>query len=202
MARGSAGKSGGMSRIRFVMVDAEIPDGEMGSVTQAIQNALRGPTPIIVQRLSAPAKNGTTHEADGEELDEAEMLDAEQDVEAGAAPRQPRARRTLKAPKAVPIEMNEEVSLATFAQGKDVGSQWKKYLVASAWLKEHRGIDAVTDGHIYTCFKAMDWSTNIRDFAQPLRDMKTKSQYYDKTDKGYEINHLGLDYVKKLIGKA
>ncbi len=94
--------------------------------------------------------------------------------------------------------MNEGVSLASFALGKDSKSQHKKFLIAAAWLKEHRGINAVTDGHIYTCFKSMGWSTNIPDFSQPLRDLKAKQQYFEKSDEGYEINHLGLDYVKKL----
>jgi hypothetical protein len=47
----SSGKSGGMSRIRFVMVDAEIAEGDVGAITHAIQNALRGSAPSAVQRL-------------------------------------------------------------------------------------------------------------------------------------------------------
>jgi hypothetical protein len=94
--------------------------------------------------------------------------------------------------------MNADVSLASFALGKDAGSQHKKYMIAAAWLKEHRGIDAVSAGHIYTCFRSMEWSANIPDFWQPLRDLKAK-KYFAKNGAGdYEINHLGLDYVKKL----
>jgi hypothetical protein len=66
----------------------------------------------------------------------------------------------------------------------------------------HRGIDAVTENHIYTCFKSMDWSTNIPNFAQPLRDLKAKQQVFEKSDKGYEINHIGIDFVKKLTRKG
>ena len=49
-------------------------------------------------------------------------------------------------------------------------------------------------------FKSMGWSTNIADFSLPLRDLKNKLQYFGKSDKGYEINHIGLDYVNKLGG--
>jgi hypothetical protein len=40
------------------------------------------------------------------------------------------------------------------------------------------------------------------DFWQPLRDLKAK-KYFAKNDAGdYEINHLGLDFVKKLGGNG
>lgn len=46
----------------------------------------------------------------------------------------------------------------------------------------------------------MGWSTSIIDFWQPLRALKAK-KYFVTNDKGeYEINHIGLDYVKKLGG--
>lgn len=204
MAKAYAGKSGATSRIRFVMVDAEIAEGEIGPITQAIQNALGGPAPVAFRRLVSPSK-APTQEANGGHNSESETsTEGDQElVESDETPtsRQPRVRRAVsKTPKVVPIDMNEEVSLASFAKGKDAKSQNKKFLIAAAWLKEHRGVDAVTDGHIYTCFKSMGWSTNIPDFSQPLRDLKAKHQYFEKSDKGYEINHLGLDYVKKLGG--
>jgi hypothetical protein len=46
----------------------------------------------------------------------------------------------------------------------------------------------------------MDWAANIPDFWQPLRDLKAK-KYFVKNDNGeYEINHIGLGFVKKLGG--
>ncbi len=94
--------------------------------------------------------------------------------------------------------MNADVSLASFAEGKDAKSQSKKYLIAAAWLKEHRGVTGVTADHIYTCFRSMGWPTNIPDFWQPLRDLKAR-KFFGRNDKNeYEINHIGLDYVNKL----
>jgi hypothetical protein len=202
MRRNSSAFGNGPSRIRFVLLDAELADGNIEQITQAIHNALK-PATGVQQRaaISSPTK-AIAHEppehgdATGEEIHD-EMVEVNETSE----PRQPRLRRTVsRTPKVVPIEMNEGVSLASFAQRKDSRSQHKKFLIAAAWLKEHRGIDAVTDGHIYTCFKSVGWSTNIPDFSQPLRDLKAKQQYFEKSDKGYEINHLGLDYVKKLGG--
>jgi hypothetical protein len=204
MAKASTLKTGGTSHIRFVMVEAEIAQGEIGQITQAIQNALRGASPITVQRLAAPAAPKTT----GQDANGAQHLEPESEVEqdnevvdaAPATPRQRVSRKPAKTPNIIDIEMNNDVSLASFAQGKDSKSQHKRFLIAAAWLKEHRDVDAVSDDHIYTCFRSMGWSTNIPDFAQPLRDLKAK-KYFTQPEKGlYAINHIGLDYVKKLGG--
>ncbi|MES0100947.1 hypothetical protein [Mesorhizobium sp. M0019] len=40
MAKQSTSKNG-TSRIRFIMLDAEIPEGDLNQITLAIQNALR-----------------------------------------------------------------------------------------------------------------------------------------------------------------
>ncbi len=197
MARVSV-KSGGMSRIRFVMFDAEIADGEIGPITQAIQNALRGPTPVAVQRLPSPKvqdTNGSAPEPEVEVEQDDPIIDATSE-----APRQRAPRKPAPTPNVVEIDMNEGVSLASFAQGKDAKSHHKKYLISAAWLAEHRNIAAVSVDHIYTCYRSMNWSTNIPDFAQPLRELKAK-KFFTQPEKGlYSINHIGLDYVKKLSG--
>ena len=63
MARISAAKSSFPSRIRFIMFDAEIADGDIGPITQAIQNALRVPAPATVQKLPSPSKAQDTNSA-------------------------------------------------------------------------------------------------------------------------------------------
>jgi hypothetical protein len=198
--------SGGTSRVRFVLFDAEVPDGEMGSLMQTIQNALRLPAPApAVQRIAAAPKSAPEASAsDAMETEVAEEAEFEEiSPAAQSASRQSRQRRTVsRTPKVIDLDMNTEVSLAEFARDKDVGSQAKKYMVCAAWFKEHRSIDAVTEHHIYTCFKAMNWSTNIPNFAQPLRDLKAKQQFFEKSEKGYEINHIGIDFVKKLTRKV
>lgn len=209
MAPKSTAKLGGRAaRVRLVVLDAEIPDGDIGSFKEVLQNALRGPMTTIVQQRINGASAGTktlAHQPAPEDDVEVEetvdnIVDEEEDASSQPA-RQPRAKRSSpKTPKVIPIEMNASVSFADFVQGKDAKSQHKKYMIAAAWLKEHRETDAVTDSHIYTCFRSIGWPTNITDFGQPLRDLKARLQYFDKSEKGYEINHLGLDYVRALGG--
>jgi hypothetical protein len=199
MAKSSIGRSGGTSRIKFVMFDAEIADDQIQSVTQAITNALRGNmSGPAVKRIAAVAANDASDVPAHDEA-EAEYEEAsEEDAPSRAASRPRGPRKAPKAPDVIPLDMHAGVSLADFAAGKDSNSQHKKYLIAAAWLKEHRSINAVGASHIYTCFRSMEWSVNIPDFWQPLRDLKAK-KYFVKNEAGeYEINHIGLDYVKKL----
>lgn len=201
MAKGSSGKTPSSSRIRFVMVEAELGgDGDISQITQAIQNALRSPASQSVKRIApAIAANGAASDVEIEPEAE-DFADNDIIVERPPPAKSRAARKPSATPDIVQIDMNTGVSLASFALGKDASSQHKKYLIAAAWLKEHRDIDGVTAGHVYTCFRSMDWSTNIPDFWQPLRDLKAK-KYFTKNEKNeYEINHIGLDYVKKKLG--
>jgi hypothetical protein len=190
-------KPGGTSRIRFVMVDAEIAEGDVGSITQAIQNALRGPTPAV-RRIVGPEKSVETNGASTPEQ-EPEFEHETEVAEPAAEPRRARGpRKPAKSPKVIDIDMKSDVSLSAFAHGKDAGSHHKRYMIAAAWLKEHRGIDAVNADHIYTCYKSMEWPANVPDFAQPLRELKFQ-HLFDQPARGmYAINHIGLDRVKKL----
>jgi len=187
------------------MVEAELGDGDIGQITQPIQNALRSPATPLTKRLvvKRPVNNETPDTEIETEIEEVDNVDDDDNAapDATATPAKPRGpRKPPRTPNVVQIDMNADVSLSSFAKDKDASSQAKKYLIAAAWLKEHRGVDAVTADHIYTCFRSMSWPTNIPDFWQPLRDLK-KNKYFSKNDQDeYEINHLGLDFVNKLGG--
>jgi hypothetical protein len=185
------------------MVDAEIAEGEIGPITQAIQNALRGPAPVTIQRLASPSASksvaqdadGATPEPDLEVVQDGEIVDA-----APETPRQRVPRKPGPTPNIIDIEMNNGMSLASFAQSRDSKSHHKRFLIAAAWLKEHRNIDPVSADHIYTCYRSIGWPANIPDFARPLRELKFR-KFFTQPERGlYAINHIGLDYVKKLSG--
>jgi hypothetical protein len=192
-------RSGGTSRIRFVMVDAEIAEGEVSSITQAIQNALRGPVPAQVQRLSAPKAqeiNGSAAVHDVDPLAEEEEVAFEEQSETPSRPKGP--RKPAATPKVLDLDLTSEPSLASFATKANPSSDRKRYLVVAAWFKEHRATDAIGAAHVYTAYRALKWPITINDFAQPLRMLK-HSQLFEQTGKGlYAINHLGLAEVDKL----
>lgn len=70
-----------------------------------------------------------------------------------------------------------------FATGKNARTEIEKFLVTSLWLQTHGGVDPFTGSHLFTCFRAMDWKTQI-DMIQPLRKMKSKKSYYENPIQG------------------
>lgn len=189
----AATKAGGHSRIRFVMFDAEVAEGEIGQITQAIQNALRGPVQVTARRLpppaalKAPEANGHAEEAEAELEQEEEVVDV--DV-TPATPARPRAsRKPAPKPSVIEFDVTRDPPLSSLVDPK---SNHKRYLKIAEWLHDHRGIEAVTADHIYTCYRHLGWPTDIPDFAQPLRELKHK-QYFTTPERGkYAINQLGL----------
>jgi hypothetical protein len=141
---------GGTSHIRFVMVEAEIANGDITSITQAITNALRGPTPTIVKRIAAPAiqVNGAAEPADEPEVteDASEGLDAV-DV-TPAAPKRKAQRRVAAKPQPIEIDVDSNPPLSSLGTFK---SNNKRYLAIAAWLHDHRNIEIIDERHIYSC---------------------------------------------------
>jgi hypothetical protein len=205
MAKGPQKQGGGPARVRFVMLDAELPEGgDLSQITQAIQNALK-PTMIVQQRVTNGAATKTIAHVSQEQTDVVEEATAEeelqqQDAGSTAVPRQRGPRKPPSAPQILTdVDLTSDPSLASYAAKANPKSHLKRYLVITAWFKEHRQIESVGVEHIYTGYRHLKWPTDIKDFAQPLRDLKA-DQYLSSSEKGsYTINHLGLQEVQKLL---
>jgi hypothetical protein len=196
------GKTGGTSRIKFIMLDAEIADDQIQSVTQAIANALRPPTPVAPKRLppAPPQLNGNGAAEDHDEPDLFDALEEEEPVDVTPAPaRQKGPRKAAPTPEVLPFDFNAfEVPLSAFVAEYMMESHQQRYLVASAWYHDHGAVTKVTAAHIYTAYRYLKWPLTVKDFAQPLRDMKSQ-QLYGSTERGtYTINHVGLQRVAEL----
>jgi hypothetical protein len=94
-------KSGGTSRIKFIMFDAEIADDQIPTVTQAITNALRGPNPPPAPRRlpAATPLNGTNGNGAAAEAEEPDLFDQveEGDDAVDVTPATPRVKKPRKA---------------------------------------------------------------------------------------------------------
>jgi hypothetical protein len=205
MARGSSkggGSGGGPSRVRFIMLDADLNDGDLTQITQAIQNALRpqsnGPPARVPQQIRLPVLPPTDEEitvSPEGHIDEPEVVVDEQ-PRAASGSREPRPPRKFRTPQVLTdVDLNSPVSFFDYAKDRNLTSDRKKYLAVAAWFKEHRGVDAISADHVYTCFRAIKWNTQIDDFQAPLRALK-RDQFMGSTGRGlFAINHLGLAEV-------
>lgn len=191
----------GSSRIRFVMLEADIADGEFAQVAQAISHALRPSPPVVAPKLAVsaphPVEMPTTTWGELEEPDLQED-ELEATPPANMARKASRVPRKYRSPNVIEVDLLSEVPFATFAAQKAPTNDHKRFLTVAAWFKQHRGTDAITMDHVYTCYRAAKWPTNIEDFDLPLRTLKAR-KLMDRKDKGlYAINHLGVAEVDAL----
>jgi hypothetical protein len=207
MAKAPPPKASGMSRVRFIMVEAEVADaGDLSQITQAIQNALR-PAPGAVRIASSTQTRGNGAAAIAQtsqpplEVDEDETAEEEVESEVAEHTRTsngPKSPRKFRSPEVLELDLTTEPSFAAFAAERNPTSNQMRYLTVAAWFKLHRQLDAVTADHVYTCYRAVKWQSDIQDFAQPLRDLKFRKLMQGKERGHYAINHLGLQEVEDL----
>ena len=188
-------KNGGGSKVRFIMLEADIADGDFSQITTAISNALK-PQGV---RHTAVLTTGTDIHRD-EPVDIDASIDHD---EPGAEPApRPRANRTRKPSYRTPevvtdLDLKGEVPFEKFAKEKAPKSDLKRHLVAACWLKSYRNILTISADHAYTCYKQASWSTGILDFSQPFRDLDRQGLGKAKAG-AFTINHIGEDKVDKM----
>lgn len=198
--------AGGNSRVRFIMLDADLSDGDLNQFTQAIANAIRPGSPQralpALPRSSAASVEATPPqdevEAAIEVVDDGAATDTGNAASTSASTSQ--KVRTYRSPKVLDIDLNAgSVSWAAYVDAKNPPDEaTKHYLVALGWFKEYGGVGEVTIDHVYTAFKRVKWSTQIEDFDLPLRQL-VKRGWVKRVGRGkYQINHLGLAELENM----
>jgi hypothetical protein len=159
---------------------------------------------VVVQRQPAQiaAGNGDVIDAQPGEIpdDGAELENTELET-----PDTPKQKKTQAAPKYT--FMNDfnltpagVPSLTEYCAQKNPQTEYDRFLVASAWIQTHGGVDPFTGGHLFTAFRAMEWKTQV-DMTQPLRIMKSKKSYYDNPSTGkWKLTAIGLTAAEN-VGK-
>jgi hypothetical protein len=178
------------------------------AVSQAI-NAL-GPGPQNSHRVAVQRSPAQIATGNGEAMDiepetptddtEEEIDDTQQDNGA------PKPKKQQTAPKYT--FMNDFnlappglPSLTEYCNQKNPQTENDKFLVASAWIQTHGGVDPFTGSHLFTAFRAMEWKTQV-DMTQPLRFMKSKKSYYDNPSFGkWKLTAIGLTAAEN-VGRA
>jgi hypothetical protein len=208
MARHSIPKSGGTSKFRIVVIDAEVQEGEIGQLAQAIQGAFGGQRATAV-RFNGSAARSLPSPDSGEipaELDGSEVAEDAGVAVTAPAPVRPKVQKKIRTPNlAADLHPGEDPSFKAYAEARNVTgatSVLKKFLIAASWLHEERSGMKITADRAYTCFRFIGWPFNI-DFDQPLRDLRTKNKFLElkPEDKGrgeFSITHLGLDQATKM----
>ena len=195
MARNSA-KQDGRSKIRFVLLEAEIDGGDFSEITQAIRGAF-GPKTIVYNTLEQTREE--LPGGGGEGFDVLEHLNEDEDSEPGR-PKKARtpARRSFPTPEVVDVDWGVSPSIEEYVAQHPPQKEVEKYLVIISWFKEVVKIDAVSANQIYTVFRKLKWSVAKKDFSQPLRDLKSSQLIKGSAKDGFMVNQLGIARVEEL----
>lgn len=196
MAKGASSKSGS-SRIRFVMLEADIADGDLAQITHAIQNALRPAQAAQQPRLISAGSSANSHEDEG--MDDPDLGGGDFiEVEAPAPKRRSSKPRVAKTPTVLnDIDFKSEPALEDFAAEFDIKTDVDRYLCVALWFREARAVDGVTVDHIYTAFRLLGWPTSSRDFSKPLRNLRDEQALTGGTKDGFTLTLIGAGKIEK-----
>jgi hypothetical protein len=204
------GEKHGTIEIAYVKLagnDATLQEAVKAFSTLINRQPTNGAALPVAKRVNAlPVRTNGTNSATGQEQsdDQLDLLDAEQvdtpdDAEPeDASPRQAKKATPMKypEPKLLDIDFNApDVPLKEFLKGKPQKSHTERFLVISAWFREHGGVEEVTSDHAYSAYRAMDWKSR-KNMLQPFYVLQGKG-WVTKTDKGWRMTHIGLDEAKK-----
>ena len=200
-------------KIRFIMLEADIEDGNLTEIAQAISNAVR-PASIIQQVIQAPAlpraiESHPTGKATGSPqtalpLTESEDTEILEDVPATppASKRQSRDETPRHFPQPQPIDginwSGNGTSFKDFANNKKPTSHIKRFLVTAAWFREHNSTPTVTIEHLFTAYGMMRWPwVTDKDMTAHFREgMRPTRRWYAGDGKGnYTVTDLGVNEV-------
>lgn len=197
MARNS-GKKEGSSRIRFIMLEADMQDGDLSEITQAIQGAL-GRRHIVRQQFiqsNSEADGEVTEDMETPFSSEIDAIDGEPLAKAQRS-RSP-SKRSFATPDVVDVNWNVSPPIEEFSASLLPKSTTDKYLIVLSWFKEVQNESAISANQVYTVFRKLKWSTAIKDFSQPLRDLKVQQLLTGSAKQGFSINHLGTARVEEM----
>src|SRR6266542_1779941 len=184
----------GTSKVRFIMLEA---DGDIREITQAITQALRPVQPLARPHAAIAARVSPQGSEPQETEPEPDDPSADLVAEEANGLAKPRTRR-ISSPKVLDVDLNSgEMPFEKFAKERNPEEALKRYLLVAYWCKKFREGDTITAAHVYTCYKKMGWGTDIKDFAQPLRDLARSGRGTMKSG-AFVINHIGEDFAEKM----
>lgn len=198
MAKQPSGKNGN-AHIRLIVLDAVIPEGDVGQIAQALQNALRPPVQQRPQPQAPQLPARSEHGGDSveETFDDASNAD-EFEVKSPEPRREARPRRH-PTPDIIDLSPELVTSLKKFADVKQPKSEVDRALFAVTWFCDNGADDGAGASHVYTCYKYLDWPVGKdKDFGAPLRALK-KSDHLRSLDRGkYAVTTYGRQQLDKI----
>jgi hypothetical protein len=201
-------KPSGKGKIKFRFIDFEM-DGGDATLQDAIREITRaiGKPQTLKTTAALVASSGAQNQIvnDREEDDQDatnptsdDDTDVDEQDDSG-----PKTIRRFKTPKIVSVDLKGENPLRPFLENLSPDSDNKRYMAIAYWFKTYRQTQEVNPDHIYTAYKAMNWTTIPKDVGSPLRALKKDGSFEKGSGKqAYAINHIGEAKVEEMLNKA
>lgn len=189
------------NKIRFIMLEADLADGNLSDFTQAITSALK-PQGQQVRYIQAPIMpktlNGNVDATAPEDEEETIENDGE-DAGSGEPQASPKSirqagKRKYKQPELVELDWagSGSPTFKEFAKEKAPKSKARKYLVATLWLKEYGGQPTVNADKMYSCFRTAGWPVGFADWGQTFHNLVHSDHLRKATTTGeFSITTIG-----------
>ena len=187
----------GRSKMTVMVFQLDGSDQTLQEGIRTISGAIQGmvrPARALPLQVGAPIPPGEEAEPVVEEIIEPNGNDTEP-VQNG----EPRRSASPRPPQILPDLKVSADELNEYCESKKVGSKdTRKYLAIAGFLTNRMSISSVTQDHIYTCYRLMNWNTPT-DAGSPLRSLKRKGYFQKADDVGaYTLNHVGENAIRDM----
>lgn len=215
MKRSTEINSSTKSKMTVMLLQIEGTDDTVQEGFKALETALNKISPQIIMATSSPilpkaqqALSGSLAQTLNMDPEGAEVIASIQDesntVDEDLEVQKVPTKRYYSTPNVITdLDMTKgnQNFKDYFAQlGKPTAGR-QRYLIVALWLKENLGINEISVDHIYTAFKFMGWGVQ-KDVGQPLRTLKHEGLFTSGSSKKmFEINHIGIEAVRRMAAK-
>lgn len=194
------------NRIRFILLDADLSDGNLSELTEAITNAIK-PASSTFRQLpqmpprppAQPALNGNSDESVADTAHDGDASEASaSESDAEETPKVPKARPKLPLP-AYLADLDVKgngTPFKEFAEKNDPQKQVKRYLLAAKWLRDHGNSPTINADKVYTLFRTAGWPVGIKDWDANFRAAVGRDYMQRKGQGEYILTPVGEDALQ------
>lgn len=199
MAKGTAAKNG-PSKVRLIVFEAEIMDGDLSQVTHVLQNAFRSTqtTPKVVQISPAATGALSNSHADDDIIDGEEAGESVDVASTAPKPRSQRKPKIARTPTVVnDVDFTSPTGLKEFVDQFEIKTNVDRYLAIALWFRDTRQMETVNVDQVYTAFKMLGWSTNMSDFEKTFRNLRDQQAFQGGSKEGYKLTLPGAAKIEQ-----
>lgn len=187
-------------KIRVIVFELEGSNETIQESLRTVASAIGRPVIAVRAPNSLPTPTLVDTKTSLPISDEAMLVDGEPVTTANESQlsKSKKSRPAPRTPQVIELDLKSgDMSLEIFCQQKNPSTDLDKYLIIATWLKRYRGIEPISQEHVYTCYRFLSWKIP-KDVGQTFRNGKSKG-YFRSQEKGlFSLTHIGDNKVQEM----